>query len=766
MPDISKAKIKGIEYDIKDEKARESGKSPYIGENGNWYVWDDDAGAYADTGVSAGGGGSGVALDETLTQSGQAAEAKAVGDALDALSQQIGDLAELETEDKSSLVAAINEVLASGGGTVIYHSVTANLTNCTLSNSDAQVSNGSAYSAVLTPADGYSLKDVTVAMGGVDITSAAWDASTNTISIASVTGDVVISATAAKSADTSPVIAYENYGLNASGVVTAFAGVGITKIYPFTPNVEAMKASSYYDAENDYATTNGAFWRIALYTPTIKMVEAGYSTTSLTTNASKVAIYRDDTVASAGSNTSLTGSSAENGTSEYKYSIPRYSTDAIYANGFAVSLSLLDADDSYAYWRAGTDDTCLPIGVRAGDVIFAGKNTPYYGMANIDGTMLGEESAAESSVDDDYSMDNLSVMASSLEGTDVADPTIYGVTDAFAAVIDEARKAWMIEYGGNINKIPVIVHTDQHGRLSRAGSLFKYLNATLNWYSVSKIMNLGDTVSVEWYDADTEHPLLSDSVLEDALEAQKTIPYSKRLDVFGNHDTWYGNYADEGNTIGTRYPSSQAHLEQYFKNIYARRTNNNGWFVVYDDYFNVKYVVVSAFEYQNSVSFRISTAQMSWLITELSKNDGYDVVIVSHVPLYWDDATNIQPEDVYDGTAETLRVSNVDTDALFAARKNKTSGTVQDSDGVTHSFDFSGCTSNCLCSLHGHTHRAGANYTGGALMGMAFDWFADTTFYFVLIDRKNEQLNVWKVSNPSAGPETLNYQIPFDPVTE
>lgn len=87
MPDISKAKIKGIGYDIKDEKARESGKSPYIGENGNWYVWDDGAGEYVDSGVSAGGNG-GVTIDDTLTQSGQAADAKAAGDAIDALSQQ------------------------------------------------------------------------------------------------------------------------------------------------------------------------------------------------------------------------------------------------------------------------------------------------------------------------------------------------------------------------------------------------------------------------------------------------------------------------------------------------------------------------------------------------------------------------------------------------------------------------------------------------------------------------------------------------------
>lgn len=33
--------------------------TPYIGDNGNWYVWDADSGKYTDSGVPAGGGGGG-----------------------------------------------------------------------------------------------------------------------------------------------------------------------------------------------------------------------------------------------------------------------------------------------------------------------------------------------------------------------------------------------------------------------------------------------------------------------------------------------------------------------------------------------------------------------------------------------------------------------------------------------------------------------------------------------------------------------------------
>lgn len=60
-------------------------------------------------------GGSEVVIDATLTQSGQAADAKATGDALAEIKADLGDLSDLETTDKSSVVAAINEAVQSGG---------------------------------------------------------------------------------------------------------------------------------------------------------------------------------------------------------------------------------------------------------------------------------------------------------------------------------------------------------------------------------------------------------------------------------------------------------------------------------------------------------------------------------------------------------------------------------------------------------------------------------------------------------------------------
>lgn len=643
----------------------------------------------------------------------------------------------------------------SGGGTAA-HGIVWNLTNVTSSNDTVSVSDGASLVAVLTPSEGYSVGDVTVTMGG-EALPGAWDAGSSTVTIVSVTGDVVVSCSGVLCSgpvDTSPVIVQENAGYSSSKTINSAAGVCVTKIYEYEPNLEAVKASEYYDAENDWVTTTGAHGVVYVYTPSIKAREAGVSIS--VTKASKTVICRDGEIAAYFSNTSLT-SDTEPLVQKLQFS--RQNTDALYSNGIAFTLSMYDVDDSYAYW--GTNPgTILPVGVRAGDIIFAGKNTEYYGMSNIDGTVQGGSSAGELSFENDFAMDYGTAAVSLLgEETRTDTQTVYGIDSSLASLIDEARTAWMTEYGGDCRKVPVIVSTDQHGRTN--SGIFNMLGKVLNMHDVSKVMNLGDTISI-WYDADTSKPLLTEDNLDAWLESIKAVPYSKRLDVFGNHDTWYGNYEDEGNAVGTRYPSSQAHLNQYFRNIYARRTNNNGWFAVYDDQFNIKYVVVSAFEYQGSAAFRIGTAQMTWLIDELSRNDGYDVVIVSHVPLSADPEQFIYPTG-QTGT-EAYRVSELDTDAFFSARRTKGSGTITDSDGTEHSYDFSACKNPLLCSLHGHTHYDAYLYLNNSLLVNAFDWFDKNTFFFVLIDRVIGQLNIWKVEGDAL--LVTNYQIPFDKAPE
>lgn len=94
-----------------------------------------------------------------------------------------------EMEDGSSIDIG-NLVL----DTNVYYTVTNNLTNCTSSNSETRIVSGNAYSATISANDGYTLSSIVVTMGGVDITSSA--VSGGAISIASVSGNIVITAVA------------------------------------------------------------------------------------------------------------------------------------------------------------------------------------------------------------------------------------------------------------------------------------------------------------------------------------------------------------------------------------------------------------------------------------------------------------------------------------------------------------------------------------------------------------------------------------------
>lgn len=93
--------------------------------------------------------------------------------------------------------------------TVASYSVTSTLSHVTSSNSTLSVTEGSSYYAELTPEDGYALDSVTVTMGGADITATAYG--DGVVSIGAVTGNIVITATAAKVIVSTDLIAEYGY---------------------------------------------------------------------------------------------------------------------------------------------------------------------------------------------------------------------------------------------------------------------------------------------------------------------------------------------------------------------------------------------------------------------------------------------------------------------------------------------------------------------------------------------------------------------------
>lgn len=128
-----------------------------------------------------------------------------------------------------------------GYAATVYHSITNTLTNVITSNDAVAAEDGTAYSATITAADGYTMSSVTVAMGGTDITSTAYNSDTGVVSIAAVTGDVVITAKATK------VVSYHNL------VPTAVDSSGASA--PYTDGL--MLSSSGTTYEDNHFTTTG-----------------------------------------------------------------------------------------------------------------------------------------------------------------------------------------------------------------------------------------------------------------------------------------------------------------------------------------------------------------------------------------------------------------------------------------------------------------------------------------------------------------------------
>ena len=570
-------------------------------------------------------------------------------------------------------VEPVDITLPAGGGGTTTHGIVWNLVNVTSSNNAVFVADGASMVAVLTPADGYTLGDVTITMGG-EVVTGAWNADTATVTIQSVTGDVMISCAGVEQTgpvDTSPVIAEYNMSLDSSGGDFTTNGGCYTDFYAIPDGAGAV-VLYFADAEDVAFSSNGKlqYW-----------------------NDAELLDY---------------WSPASNRNVEKSYKL------ASGATRFRTSLAINGIDDSYAYDSA------------TGYIYFAGANTKYYGMTNIDGSTSGESAVSVAA-----EVDNQVAMLSLSTGETV-NPSVYsGLSADYVAMVQSNYDAMMAECLGDYNKIPIIVHTDQHGRIGASNQVMKLIGDMVNWYEVSKCMNLGDTVP-DRFDMTT---------LENYLSATKdSIPLSKRLDVYGNHDVWDSDDSQ-------KYTVDQKRLSPYFKNIYARRHGNNGYFTVFDDYYNVKYLVISDLEYPdtNYSTRRITTAQAKFIVSELSEDDGRDVVLVSHAPLDSDEVTS--RDSTYQAYSEKFLSDTTAHNSfmtMIAARKNKTSGTFTDSEGISHTYDFSNVSGDLLMSLHGHAHFEAYRTFENSITEFIFDWFYGNTFYFAYIDRKEKKFKVWK----------------------
>ena len=170
---------------------------------------------------------------------------------------------------QSQLDALKTEFGQSGGNTPTptYYSVTYSLSHVTSSTSTASVAQGSSFAATLTAASGYTMSSVTIKMGGADITSSAYNTSTRVVSIASVTGNVTITATAVAA-----TVAVSSVTLNKS-TLSLTEGSSETLTATVLPNIATNKTVTWTVSPSGYATVSGGV---------VKAVKSGSCTVTAT----------------------------------------------------------------------------------------------------------------------------------------------------------------------------------------------------------------------------------------------------------------------------------------------------------------------------------------------------------------------------------------------------------------------------------------------------------------------------------------------------
>ena len=353
-----------------------------------------------------------------------------------------------------------------------------------------------------------------------------------------------------------------------------------------------------------------------------------------------------------------------------------------------------------------------------------------------------------------------------IDGNQILDEPDYDEwTTEYQHTILQARDAWKTEYRADNTIVPILVHTDQHNRLKAATKpTFDYLKLAVKWPEVSAIIGLGDVCG----------NLYNTTDLNNMLTALSSIPAEKQINIQGNHDNWLTIDDPINDETFTLTKQNYFNNSAYHGNVsYGNRGNE----IMIDEEHSIKYLCVSCFYFLNGTNYKwtIPTADMTWILNQMSTVDDYDIVVLSHIQplgslrMWYVPAVDGNPASSSQTARNGQGLAPWGWSGLFEglahARKNKASGTITDSEGVTHSFDFSGCRSDLLCWLCGHHHADTYAYDDGDVPIILFDSYsyANYPLYMVNIDRTMERVNVWKFDE--AG-NIYNYQVPFtEPVS-
>lgn len=337
----------------------------------------------------------------------------------------------------------------------------------------------------------------------------------------------------------------------------------------------------------------------------------------------------------------------------------------------------------------------------------------------------------------------------------------------------QARDEWKVGYRADNTVIPLMFHTDQHRYLRYAGDTFRYLSLAINWAEVSAIANLGDVCGATYNTSD----------LDAMVNCLAPIPTSKKIGVWGNHDCQLRG--DEGsgysykaldNTQFTTLKNTYFDNSGYGDSTYHVYDNRNNEYVI-DKAHGIKYCILSTwyFNSEGQVYYdpQLSSDAVDAWIAMLSAVDNYDLIILSHIEPYYYTSWYYPAVDGGQGGYGTHGMDHISKvtpmtqiNQLIADRKTKSSGSIVDYGGVTHSYNFSNCTSDILCWFAGHEHGDFYQWdANGTVPVVIFDamGYDNHPFYMVNVDRTNQLVDIWKVDD---SPTFYNFQIPFTkPIT-
>lgn len=287
-----------------------------------------------------------------------------------------------------------------------------------------------------------------------------------------------------------------------------------------------------------------------------------------------------------------------------------------------------------------------------------------------------------------------------------------------------AKKAYMLmndkmnEVGQDA--IPWFIQTDQHGRLAPTARWMHRMDPSV------RNISLGD-VATDYFN---EQELAAFSQMMSSID--------NKICVYGNHDIWTKS-AEE---------ADYTDLARFFPSDGQAAVHEQGYFAVMDDQYRVKYLVISPYYINletgvNGTDVTVRTEQMTWLLKELSADDGYDIVVLMH-QLFTD------THDNREGVRQTWADAPVILENLWEVmkdRRNQRSGTITDGEGVTHEYDFTDAETKLLCSLHGHAHEE-LMLTEDGMTAYVANWLSDEkNCAFGLIDRENGAMYVWQFND-------------------